>query len=103
MVEYHLRQSVSSLVACLYSPNAKNPFSTETLGNYVNDCAWQLEQGERPKRILFHIAPALADAEKEIDRLNKILQDNRRDKQTCEQGELSQLLQAIEEEQAEQL
>ena len=94
MVEYHLRQSVSSLIACLYCPRDQ-AFSTETLGNYVNDCAWQLENGEKPRRILFHIAPALSDAEEEINRLNRVLQANRKEKVT-EDSELSKLLQSIE-------
>lgn len=101
MVEYHLRQNVSTLIACLYSPRDK-AFSTETLGNFVDDCAWQLENGERPKRILFHIAPALADAEEQINRLNRILQDTRRDKSPDESSKLYKLLQLAEESEQEQ-
>lgn len=85
MVDYHLKQELLSLRVCLYCPDEQNideQFKIESLANFIDDCAWQISNGQNIKRFPFHLAPALPDAEKaETDMKRNILEMRRKDKQ----------------------
>lgn len=89
MVDYKLRKEITALIVCLYDPKSEIPFSTEKLSNYVDDCCWQLENGELPRRIAFHIAPAPADAKRAIDDMTRTLQALRKEEQQESQANKS--------------
>ena len=74
MIEYHIRRELNNLIVCLYDPSTPEPFTLESLGNYVDDCSWQLESGEKPRRIPFHITPSRADALRHIESMNRTVQ-----------------------------
>lgn len=80
MIDYKLKQDIRTLILCLHDPSSENPFSTESLGNYIDDCYWQLTNGHRIRRIPFHLAPALSDANRAIMEMNRIIQENRKGK-----------------------
>lgn len=67
VVNYKLRDDIKYLVVCLYNPSGSSEetqYTFSSLWDYILDCGWQLEQGEKIKRFPYHISPCLADAEK---------------------------------------
>lgn len=79
MINYKLRKEITALIVCLYDPKAEIPFSTEKLSNFIDDCSWQLLNGEKPRRIPFHLAPAQSDAKRAIEDMNRKLQALRKE------------------------
>ena len=67
VVNYKLRDDIKYLIVCLYNPSGSSEetqYTFSSLWDYILDCGWQLEQGEKVKRFPYHISPCLADAEK---------------------------------------
>ena len=80
MIDYKLKREINNLILCLYNPASEDPFSTDSLSNYIDDCAWQLRNGQRVKRIPFYITPALSDAKRAIADMNRSIQAARKEK-----------------------
>ena len=66
-INYKLRDDIKNLIVCLYNPSESSEETQYTLcslWDYILDCGWQIEQGEKVKRFPFHVSPCLADAER---------------------------------------
>lgn len=88
VVNYHLRDDLMGLTVCLYNAHAEEKYTTDTLQNYILDCAWQLEQGQPVKRVPFYITVSPVDAERAIQDLKQSIQMMRK-ASNQEESELS--------------
>jgi hypothetical protein len=79
MIEYKLKEELRSLIVCLYDSRSETPFTTDTLSNYIDACAWQLENGETPRRIVFHVTVSNVDATRAIDDMNRAIKALRKE------------------------
>jgi hypothetical protein len=64
-INYRLRQDVQALIICLYNASGSSfetQYTFSSLSNYIQDCACQLERGEKVKRLPYHLATCYADA-----------------------------------------
>lgn len=83
VVNYRLKDELRNLIVCLYNPHEipENQFTTDNLSNFITDCWWQLEQGEKVKRIPFHLTPSLVDAKRVSEDMRRCLRESRIDSQ----------------------
>ena len=89
VVNYRLKDELRNLIVCLYNPHEipENQFTTDNLSNFITDCWWQLEQGEKVKRIPFHLTPSLVDAKRVSEDMKRCLHESRKDSQLQNVGE----------------
>ena len=82
-INYKLRDEIKYLIVCLYNPSGsaeETQYTTSSLWDYILDCGWQLEQGEKVKRFPYHITPSLADAEREKEKFKSMISLLRKDR-----------------------
>ena len=106
MVDYRLKQDIKNLIVCLYDPKEVIHFTTDTLANYIDDCYWQLVAGQKPRRIIFHVTPAMSEAIRITESVNMAMKVSKRDKQSDTAdtvSELSAYLETVENQGSEPL
>ena len=84
-VNYTLKDTIKCLIVCLYNPSGSSEetqYTFSSLWDYISDCGWQLEQGERVRRFPYHIASCLADAQQEQARFKSMISSLRKEKAT---------------------
>lgn len=84
-INYRLREDVQALILCLYNPSGasfETQYTFSSLSDYIQDCACQLERGEKIKRFPFHLAPCRADALQAQENFRRIISSMRKERTT---------------------
>lgn len=88
-INYKLRDEIKYLILCLYDPSEpaeETQYTFSSVWDYILDCGWQLEHGEKVKRFPYHITPALADAERAKEEFKAMISMIRKDRVSSDEN-----------------
>ena len=88
-INYKLRDEIKYIIVCLYDPSEpaeETQYTFSSVWDYILDCGWQLEHGEKVKRFPYHITPALADAERAKEEFKSMISMIRKDRVSSDEN-----------------